>query len=125
MPTQAEVVATLHPVRLPADFARLGWQDGLAALSLGILAGLILLILVRPLLTRKPDPRAALRAELARIRTLPAQERLFRQAALLARVSDAVPRAEDWRQALYRKDMAVDLDALEARILQLARKDRG
>lgn len=84
------VVADLHPPRLPAEFIATGWPDLLAALGLGLLAAALATALLAPLL--RPRPRRERPAEtLARLRALPADERLLGQLRLLRAAGTALP----------------------------------
>lgn len=141
MPADPDLLAQLRPVRLPADFAAFAWTDVLAAASLGILAALALLVLLRLLTRRRETPLALVRRQLAAARALPAEDRLFRQAALLDRLgaqgsettrrpprrtggggdATAETRARI-RRSLYRPGAQPDLDAIDAAILALARR---
>ncbi|WP_103171764.1 hypothetical protein [Paracoccus sp. SY] len=60
--TREELLAQLSPPRLPLDMAVLGWREGLALLGLGLLAGLLVALALRPLTARKPSRRALIRA---------------------------------------------------------------
>ncbi len=84
-----DVVRDLHPPRLPEAFAALGWPEVLSAFGLGLLLALAIHAVIRPVLTRRP--RAVLEPQLARLRTLPPQERLLAQARLLTRLGGTVP----------------------------------
>ncbi|MDP5306612.1 hypothetical protein [Paracoccus spongiarum] len=77
--TQAELLAALAPPRLPADLARIGWREGLALVSLGLLAAVILFALLAPMLARRPSRRARIRAT----RGLPVPDRLLAIARIL------------------------------------------
>ncbi|MCD1644086.1 hypothetical protein [Aurantimonas coralicida] len=137
MSTDPDLVARLRPVRLPADFAAFDGSEVLAAAALGILAGLLLLALLH-LVTRRRDTALTMaRREIAAARLLPAEDRLFRQAALIDRLRrDAAParqgsRAdsvailrEDIGASLYRPGATPDLDAIDAAILTMARSRR-
>lgn len=80
--TQAELIASLSPSRLPASLQVLGWRDGVALFGLGLLAGVILVWLLSPLLTRRQSLRTRIRAT----RGLPGQERLLAIARILGRL---------------------------------------
>lgn len=82
--TQAELIAALPPPRLPAAMTHLGWPEMLALAGLGVLAGLLLVAVLRPALTRRPSRAAAIRAT----RGLPAQERILAIARLLGRLPE-------------------------------------
>lgn len=94
----ADIVAELHPPRLPAAFIDTGWQDLLAAFGLGLLLAALAFVLLAPLL--KPRPRReSVAARLARLAALPAEERLLGQLRLAAETGTALP--DDLRAALY------------------------
>lgn len=80
--TQAELIAALSPSRLPPSLQVLGWRDGLALFGLGLLAGVLLVWLVSPMLTRRRSVRARIRAT----RGLDGQERLLAIARILGRL---------------------------------------
>ncbi|WP_370193925.1 MULTISPECIES: hypothetical protein [Aurantimonas] len=137
MSTDPDLVARLRPVRLPADFAAFDGSEVLAAAALGILAGLLLLALLH-LVTRRRDTALTMaRREIAAARLLPAEDRLFRQAALIDRLRrHAAPARpgnrpdptailrEDIGASLYRPGTTPDLDAIDAAILTMARGRR-
>ncbi|WP_395540501.1 hypothetical protein [Neotabrizicola sp. sgz301269] len=96
--TLEDLVAQLHPPRLPEEFAALGWNDVLAAMGLGFVLAALLLTILGPLLrprTRPPRPAALI----ARAARLPPQERLLALARLLSETGGTLP--EDQRAALY------------------------
>lgn len=80
--TQAELIATLAPSRLPPSLQMLGWRDGVALFGLGLLLGVGLVWLISPLLTR----RASIRARIRATRGLPGQDRLLAIARILGRL---------------------------------------
>lgn len=80
--TRAELIAALSPSRLPPSVQMLGWRDGLALFGLGLLAGVLLIWLISPLLTRRPSLRARIRDT----RGLPGPERLLAIARILGRL---------------------------------------
>ncbi len=84
-----DVIRDLHPPRLPESFAALGWPEVLAAVGLGLLLALGIHVVIRPALIRRPRP--ALEPQLARLRSLPPQERLLAQARLLTQLGGTVP----------------------------------
>ncbi|WP_237153441.1 hypothetical protein [Oryzibacter oryziterrae] len=115
-------IAALGPVRMPLAFADFGVQDLMAALSLGILVALLIGLALRPFLASRQADLLRVRAELATLATLPADERLFRQGQVLARFGRRL--SDDDRAALYGAAGSVDLDAVDRRILTLAARRR-
>jgi hypothetical protein len=93
-----DIVADLHPPRLPAGFIDTGWQDLVAAFGIGLLLAALAFAVLAPLL--KPRPRrASLAAHLARLKALPPEDRLLGHLALLRERGTTLP--EDLRAALY------------------------
>ncbi|WP_413203703.1 hypothetical protein [Rhodospirillum sp. A1_3_36] len=123
LPSLAEVIEALAPIRIPADFAAFNWRDGLAAFSLGLLAAVLLSLILRPLFHRTQDPLSRIREDLAALSEKPVQERLLGQAALMTELEVDPPLEPSYREALYRPIGAnsLDLDALDQRILAAAR----
>lgn len=121
--TEAELLASLRPLRLRAAYAAPGWADLCVAFSLGLLAGASLFAAARPFLRRKTDPVAQMRQALAALRDLPPTERLARQARLLADCAgtEAV-RAAAWHESLYTSRSLPDPEALDRVILAAVRR---
>jgi hypothetical protein len=93
-----DIVAELHPPRLPAEFTSPGWPDLLAAFGLGLLLAALVVALVAPIL--RPRPRRETPAmALARLRDLPPAQRQLGQLRLLAAAGTPLP--DDLRAALY------------------------
>lgn len=93
-----DILAELHPPRLPADFTVPGWPDLLAAFGLGLLLAALIAALLGPVL--RPRPRkASLAHDLARLRALPPDARLLGQLRLMAARGAALP--EDLRAQIY------------------------
>lgn len=93
-----DIVAALHPPRLPADFTAPVWQDFLSAFGLGLILAALILTLATPALHRRPRaPRMADR--IRAVSGLPVQDRLVALARLLAEAGGQLP--EDQRAALY------------------------
>lgn len=99
----------LHQPRLPLDVAALGWPEVLAGFGLGLLLALGIFELLRPAFTRKARPD--LEAELVRLKSLPAAERLLAEARLLDRLGAPLP--DEARAQLYAPEAtAPDLEPL-------------
>jgi hypothetical protein len=113
-----DIVAELHPPRLPAAFSALGWADLLAAFGVGLVLAALVLMLAGPLLRRRdrPVPLARRIKEAAR---LPAPERLLALARLLGEAGGSLP--EDQRAALYSGAVG-DPARIEALILDRGRR---
>lgn len=108
-----DLLASLHPPRLPESFAAAGWDDFLAAFGLGLLLAALVVALAMPALRRRPRrPRVAER--IAAAAKLPAPERLLALSRLLAERGGALP--ADQRAALYRGEGG-DPARIEALIL--------
>lgn len=116
-----EIVASLHPPRLPEAFAAPGWDDLLAAFGLGLLLAALVLAVAMPALRRRPRPPRT-RERIALAATLPAPERLLALARLLAERGGELP--ADQRQALYR-GQAGDPARIEALILRRRNRPKG
>ena len=93
-----ELVQTLNPPRLPAEFVRTGMADILAAFGIGLLIAAVLIFILAPLFRRRPAPRRAVDA-LGELRGLPASDRLVAAARLLAERGAALP--DSCHDALY------------------------
>lgn len=114
-----DLVAALHPPRLPEEFAALGWDDLLAAFGIGMLVAALILLLIGPLLVRRPRlPRLA--ARIAALEALSPHEHLLALARLQAERGGAVP--PELRAGLYAREPA-DPAALAAAIM--GRAPRG
>lgn len=106
----AELVAELHPPRLPAAAVATHWTDVLAAFGLGLLLAALLAAVLAPLL--RPRARRETPAErLDHARTLPPGERLVVQLAVLREKGVALP--PDLQAALYTPEPP-DPERLEA-----------
>ena len=93
-----DLVHTLNPPRMPAEFVRTGAADILAAFGVGLLIAAALVFVLAPLFRRRPARRRAADA-LGELRALPASERLVAGARLLAERGVALP--DRYRDALY------------------------
>ena len=93
-----DVIAGLHPPRLPATVVATHWQDLLAAFGLGLLVAALLAFLLAPLLRPRPR-RESLRRRLDRLAALPPEDRLLGQLRLLAETGTPLP--DDLRAELY------------------------
>lgn len=93
-----DIIAQLHPPRLPESFTALGWPDVLAAIGVGLLLAAIVLTVAGPMLRRRPH---ALRPaeHIAAAAALPPQERLLALTRVLVERGGTLP--ADQRAALY------------------------
>ena len=105
-----EIVAELHPPRLPATAVATHGADLLAAFGLGLLLAALAAAILAPLLSPRPRRETAA-ARLDRARILPPEERLVVQLTIL-REKD-IPLPPDLRAALYTPDRP-DPERLEA-----------
>jgi hypothetical protein len=113
-----EIVANLHPPRLPAAFIVGGWADLLAAFGLGLVVAALAAALIAPLL--KPRPRRQRVADrLAQLRSLPPEDRLLGQLDLLRATGTPLP--EPMRAAIYGRTPP-DPAALEALVRRRGRR---
>jgi hypothetical protein len=85
-----EIVADLHPPRLPADFIAPGWPDVLAAFGLGLLLAALAAAIAAPLLRPRPR-RESVAARLAVAAALPPDARQIAQLRLIAETGAALP----------------------------------
>lgn len=130
MATEAELAGQLTPVRLPEGLAVAAPQDLAAAFGLGLLAAMLLVLLLRPLMRRRPSWRQRIESELAALRHLPPASRLYRQSAILAALrrergdapADAARAIEP--DSAYRPESALDPDDLDRKIIEFAKEAR-
>lgn len=108
--TQAELIAALAPSRLPDSLLRPGWPEMLALFGLGLLAGLGLSLMLRPLLRLRLSQARRIRAT----RGQPAQERMLSIARILGRLPRGL------RDAAY----GTAPPPSDAQIERIARRDR-
>lgn len=120
--TPEELVSRLAPVRVPADFARFGLQDALAAVALGLLAGVVLSVLLRALTAPRAGTVEDVRARISALTHLPPQERMVALAGLLRDMGGTVPSAMS--NALYDPNATTDPAPLEEAVLAAARRAR-
>lgn len=80
--TRDELIAALAPSRLPDSLLRPGWPEMLTLFGLGLLAGLLLALALRPLLRLRVSQTRRIRAT----RGQPAQERLLSIGRILGRL---------------------------------------
>jgi hypothetical protein len=116
-----DIVAALHPPRLPAEFTTPVWQDFLSAFGVGLLLAALILTIAAPALHRRPR---ALRMSdrLSAAATMPLQERMAALAQLLAEAGGTLP--EDQRTALY-SGHGADPEMIEGLVRQAgARRSR-
>lgn len=109
----ADVVANLHPPRLPEAFTTPGPADFLLAFGLGLLISALILWLIAPGLKRRParvSPRAAAKAA----RELPPGEGMLALATLAAERGTALTPQE--QAALYAPDPGAAREALAERL---------
>ncbi|WP_295042205.1 hypothetical protein [uncultured Paracoccus sp.] len=109
--TRDDLLAQLSPPRLPLDMAVLGWRELLALGGVGLVAGLAVALLLRPLLARRPSRRALIRAT----RGQPPQDRILAVARILGHLPDAL------RPAAYGAAPAPDDAAIERAALRRSR----
>jgi hypothetical protein len=113
-----EIVADLHPPRLPAAFIAGGWADLLAAFGVGLVLAALAAALIGPLL--KPRPRRQRVGDrLAQLRSLPPGDRLLGQLQLLQTTGTPLP--EPMRAALYGRTPP-DPEALEDLVRRRGRR---
>lgn len=110
--TPAELLAQLAPPRLPLEIAALGWQQILALAGIGLLAGWLAALFLRPLMARKPSRRALIRAT----RGMPPEARILAIARILGRLPDPL------RPAAYGAAPAPDDAAIERIALRRTRR---
>lgn len=133
MSEAAEVLAALHEVRIPEAGHPLG--DGLAGVSIGLAASILLSLAATAFLHRRSRQREVLRAELARGSGMPPEERLLHRAKLLSRIArdieartspagsrlreDCARLRATIRGALYRPGCTIEIDRLDEEISAL------
>lgn len=116
-----ELAAQLAPMRIPESFARFEAQDGLAAIALGIIAGLLVAFLYRVFTTVRTDPVATVQSEIASLAQMGREARLAGLAALLNRLDRQGPRPDGLCNALYDPQVPFDEQELERVVLDAAR----
>lgn len=129
MPTPDEIVAQLHPPRLPVNFSEVTWQDACGAFGIGVLIGIVIYAVLRLLLTRRESFADRAEKDLKSWRDLPGPERHYRQTRLWVEICRRNGAANDalpiWMEDLYRPDHRVDHEALDGEIRDLLRKRRA
>ncbi len=110
--TRDDLLEQLNPPRLPLDMAVLGWREILALVGIGILAGLLAALVLRPLMGRRPSRRARILAT----RGMPPQDRILAVARILGRLPDPL------RPAAYGAAPAPDDDAITRAALRRVRR---
>ncbi|MFC3167081.1 hypothetical protein [Paracoccus fontiphilus] len=110
--TRDELLAQLAPPRLPLEIAALGWPEILSLAAIGLLAGALAALVLRPLMARRPSRRALVRAT----RGMPPQDRILVIARILGRLPDAL------RPAAYGAAPAPDDATLERIALRRTRR---
>ncbi|MFC0278330.1 hypothetical protein ACFOHK_20370 [Falsigemmobacter intermedius] len=109
----AEVVARLHPPRLPEAFTTAGPADLLLAFGLGLLGFGLVFWLIAPALTRRTVPPSA-RARAKAARALPPGEGMLALAELAAQQGTGLTPEE--QRALYARDPGATPEALADRL---------
>lgn len=110
--TPDQLLAQLAPPRLPLDIAALGGREFLALAGIGLLAGWLAALVLRPLMARKPSRRARVRAT----RGMPPEARILAIARILGHLPDAL------RPAAYGAAPAPDDAAIERIALRRTRR---
>lgn len=113
--TQDELLANLAPIRIPSSFAEFTLRDGLLALCLGILAGLLLTKFISLITSRKQSPMDHARAEIARLSELSPEPRLVGLCTLMTQYNPS--EQNGFEEALYDPAASADLDGIERAIL--------
>ena len=121
--TPEELVAQLAPIRVPTEFAQFGMQDALCAVSLGLVAGLLVARLLRGVIRPREVPPSDMKAEIAALAGLGRHERLLGLATLLARIE--LPLPEGLSEALYDPAAAFDPDIAERAVLAARAAGQG
>ena len=116
-----ELAAQLAPMRIPESFARFEVQDGLAAIALGLIAGLLVAFLYRVLTKVRTDPVATVQSEIASLDQKGREARLAGLAALLARLDRQGPRPDGLYDAIYDPQARFDEQELERAVVDAAR----
>ena len=111
--TNTDLLAALHPPRLPETFATLGLSDLATMAGIGLCLAALILTLLGPVLQRRPH-KPSWRQRLREARALPEAERLL-ALARLAKQRGLALSAEEQR-GLY--DGSLEAARLEARILR-------
>jgi hypothetical protein len=131
----AEILESLHDIRLPPDAAGGIWSDIAAAFALGLLIAWALTGLIRLFTTRVGREHRSAVSLLEAARALPPQERL----SVIASVMQKAAGDRDWLEeigesgmrsaldvSLYSRGVEVDVDALHsAAIPALKRLERA
>ena len=115
-----DLVDRLAAIRIPEAFARFGVQDALAAVALGLLAGVLIATLLQRLTIRRARPLDEARSAIAALSGQERQVRITGLAALL-RTHGGMP-IEGLEAALYDPEATVSSDDLEAAVLAAARR---
>lgn len=109
----AEVVAHLHPPRLPEAFTQGSFADYLLAFGIGLALAALLLGLLGPALHRRA-PRPSRAQALAQARALPPGDAMLALAALAQR--RGIPLTDEERAALYSETPGPAAEALARRL---------
>ena len=116
----ANIVERLRPIRLPADFASFAFPDMLTFFGVGLIAGLLIVFLLRLFVVRQPTAADRARHAIAAFGSEPAEIRLLKLAKLRAELLPGAG-APPWRNALYQPDPITDFEMIEAEILSAVR----
>lgn len=113
------LLAGLRDIHLPEQAAGGGLADLLAAIALGGVAALLLVVVLRALSRRvKPTRPATLHDHIAALQSLPEPDRRI---ALLHLLKARAPaRFAELKQALYRPDQPIPPEELEQELLRHA-----
>ncbi|MCQ0970205.1 hypothetical protein MLD63_07200 [Paracoccus sp. TK19116] len=117
-----ELVNQLSGIRIPESFARFGLQDALAAVALGLILGSIVLAILRVATIRRTRPIDRARTAIA---ALSRQERQARIAGLAALLRAHGEKMSGLDAALYDPAATIDIGALEAAVIDAARRARA
>lgn len=147
----ADPLVALRDIREPHTTLEMILADALMAVAAGLLLAVIIACLAQLILRRKRSKRDAALAGLEMTRHLPADDRLFAQAAVLKKVASHLPpvpydtpstdrlewtsRLDSWfgsdffakgtgarlRETLYRRDKTVDPDLVDKELVRLLR----
>ncbi|MGY9048957.1 hypothetical protein P775_12110 [Puniceibacterium antarcticum] len=119
--TEAELINLLAPIRIPARYADFRLQDALLALSLGLIAGLIIARLNSVLTQRRLRPIEEVQAQIAHLSRQAPDERLVGLAELLTRYAPEQVSQLNVDAALYDPAQQIAPEPIEAAIRSAAK----